>query len=695
MTRVTWLALALVGALLIGCGASNGASDVPTETQCAEASARTGSLACLHRLASEAEWQSVSVEASAVDQVRSAKYMLPARAGARLAPLFVDSRVYPLHYDFMIKAFPALFPGLTPVQYLDLLFDPAQYEFYVGELTEYRLPSGARRFGFTLAEDPGNPGRLTCGEVRAAHAELSRRLYASTLAVAPESKAQAAWLPDCGLEVIDPSLVKYEVYHRAEGFGTLRRYETRDLPAAIERADVGFQDILVLDQAPSDVDTIVSGIITGTRQGPLSHLAVRSASRGTPNCFIDGAYDYLKEWEGKLVRVECGATALTIREATLEEATAFWTSLKPKPVAISKPDADFAELLELEALDLSTPEARELAERRVGSKGKNLAWLRQNLPAELTPKGLLVPGSYYSKFIEHNSWMVDLGSGAASHTFAETLDTWLDDPAFAQDARGRNAKLLALAAAFTAAPCDSALTTELSQRIPTVFGAATETVRFRSSSNAEDGAYFNGAGLYDSYSGCLADDLDADDVGPSRCDADEKKERGTCQAVKRVWASLWNPRGYVERAFFGIDQHQVVMGVLVNERSQAELANLVAFNGNPVTPNDARYLINAQKGELPVVSPEPGIWPEADLLTVEDGAVTLIERPTASSEVAPGAVVVADENLRLLGAELAKLTLIYPFDLTAPEGRELLLDSEWKVMPDGTLRVKQIRPFMK
>src|SRR5205085_1451619 len=40
-------------------------------------------------------------------------------------------------------------------------------------------------------------------------------------------------------------------------------------------------------------------------------------------------------------------------------------------------------------------------------------------------------------------------------------------------------------------------------------------IRFRSSTNVEDSENFTGAGLYDSYSGCLADDRDGDTTGPS------------------------------------------------------------------------------------------------------------------------------------------------------------------------------------
>src|SRR5690606_1657740 len=205
----------------------------------------------------------------------------------------------------------------------------------------------------------------------------------------------------------------------------------------------------------------------------------------------------------------------------------------------------------------------------------------------------------------------------------------------------------------------------------------------------------NGAGLYDSYSGCLADDRDDDAVGPSRCDPDEDRERGVCRALKRVWASLWNPRAYDERDFYGIDQSAALMGVLVNERSENERANMVVFSGNPLAPGDDRQLVNAQVGEIPVVSPEPGVWPEQVLLGIEHGEVSSIERVVGSSLLPAGSWVLSDAELAALGRELARLADLYPFDVLPPNGSELLLDTEWKVMPDGSLRIKQVRPFLR
>jgi hypothetical protein len=125
---------------------------------------------------------------------------------------------------------------------------------------------------------------------------------------------------------------------------------------------------------------------------------------------------------------------------------------------------------------------------------------------------------------------------------------------------------------------------------------------------------------------CLADETDGDTIGPSRCDPDQMRERDVCRGLTEVWASLWNMKAFEERAWYGIDHRQVAMGILVNTRTKGELANIVAFTGNPLRAGDDRYLVNAQVGELDVVSAKPGVWPEKVLLTVEGGAVVAIER---------------------------------------------------------------------
>ena len=181
----------------------------------------------------------------------------------------------------------------------------------------------------------------------------------------------------------------------------------------------------------------------------------------------------------------------------------------------------------------------------------------------------------------------------------------------------------------------------------------------------------------------------------ARCDATESKEHTVNRALTRVWASLWNPEAYDEREWYGLDQRLVAMAVLVDPRIQQELANIVAFSGNPTTPADDRYLVNAQAGELAVVSANPGVYPEVDLLTLQDGGVTAIDRVRGSSEVPTDIYVLDDNRLQELGHALWQITQVFPVDDTAPSGDTILLDTEWKIRADGQLIVKQVRPFLK
>jgi hypothetical protein len=578
---------------------------------------------------------------------------------------------------------------------LQLLFDPTRREYYAGAITSYRTPKAEIELGFTLAGDPSTTGSTTCDDVKRVRDVLRARLPAAELYAVPSDREQQGFFPECGVPIIDPTQVKYEVYHQAAAFGRVRRLHASELQPAVEAAAIGFQDILILDNAPSDIETVVSGIVSGERQAPLSHLAVRSASRGTPNCYLQDAYGYLESWQDQLVRLECAPEGLQVRAATSDEAQAYWDQLKPKPVTIAEPDRDFFALTSLDEIPVGTVDERAQGMARFGAKGRNLGWLRQQLDPKLTPRGFVVPVAHYLRFIETNQWRVDLGDGVAPHSFDETLTTWQADPAFRSDAGLRREKLLALQDAFKGASCDAQLVAGVGQMIVQSFGDPASGARFRSSSNAEDGAYFNGAGLYDSFTGCYADDTDADDTGPSACDSSESNERGVCRALRKVWASLWNPKAYDERAFYGIDASRVAMAVLVNERSGTEDANMVAFSSNPLSRGDARYLVNAQVGELPVVSPQPGMWPEQDLLSLENGKVVKVERALGSSQLPDGEHVLSDQQLSELGGYLSQIAAAYPFDVEAPKGHALLLDTEWKLMPEGTLRVKQVRPFLR
>jgi len=693
VSRAVWLAALIAWSAACGSGGK--------ETACPDAEARLGHRVCVHRVPDDDLWTSIAFPAAAIDQERTTTYMVPARSDARLPPLFVDANAFDepeqsLHFKFLTESFPE-FRLLDYDAYLELILDPERREWFAGSITEFLAPDQAPVFGFTIWDSGVDPSEtITCEQFRDVYETVDARFGVGEVVVVPANLLQRDVLEGCDLPWRDPSAeVDYELYTAARGCGTLRRYTLAELAAAEAAGEIGWQDILVTDEAPLDIETVISGIVTGTRQGELSHLNVRSASRGTPNCYQKGAYDLLSTWDGELVELECTTTRATLAAISPEEAQQCWEGFRPDPVTVVPVDLAWTELVGL--LDLPTADAgeRRTAVGRFGSKGANLGVLYQRVDPALRLEGFLIPFHYYDAFMTANSWSVDLGAGLETLTFAETIARFLDDPAFLSDSALRRARLTALQSAMRSAPCDPALIADIEAEILAVYGSDAVMVRFRSSSNAEDALTFNGAGLYDSTSVCSADETDGDSLGPSLCDSDQPDERDVCRGLTRVWASLWNPKAFEERAWYGIDHSEVAMGILVDTRTKGELANIVAFSGNPFLAGDHRYLVNAQLGELAVVSAVPGVWPEKDLLTIADGEVTGIERVRGSTELPAGQWVLDDAQLRELGASLSTIVDVYPVDEAPPPNTDAILDTEWKIRADGQLIVKQVRPFVQ
>ncbi|MFN7145424.1 MAG: PEP/pyruvate-binding domain-containing protein, partial [Myxococcota bacterium] len=636
------------------------------------------------------EWEIVAVDADIVDQARTAKYLVPVDDMQVLPTVVVNANRYSLHYDFLVEAFPDAFGTLTWEQYATMILDRSRRRYFGGDVSEYIDADGTRRFGFIVWDDPADPtSTVTYDEVLAVWRDLSARFRLGALMFVPNSsnqRAAAAGWTDAPFAIRGEDNLAYEPYTRAVGYGTVRFLPLADLEAATAAASYGWQDVLVLDEAPFDVERVVSGTVTGSRQGALSHVNVRAAARGTPNCYLEDPFAALAAWEGALVRFECGPTTWAIAEATTAEAEAFWDALRPEPVSVPAADLSVTAPAPLLHVPTATVGDRDTALARYGAKGANLATLYQRIGPAYQLDGFLVPFSWYDAFVSTNTWEVD----GEVLTFAETLDRWLADATFVSDGSVRAARLDALRAAMEAAPVDPAHLTLLEEAILATWGDDTTMVRLRSSSNAEDGLAFSGAGLYDSASACLADEIDADAAGPSRCDPGKDRERTLSDALRTVWASLWEVGAYEERAWYGIDQRAVAMAVLVNDQAEDEQANIVAFTGNPVA-DDPRWLVEAQLGDLDVVAAEPGVWPEQVLLTLDDGAVTAIDRVSASSE-APE--VLTDAQLGEFGALLWDIDGTFPIDATAPAGT-VMLDTECKVLEDGRLVVKQVRPFLR
>jgi hypothetical protein len=75
--------------------------------------------------------------------------------------------------------------------------------------------------------------------------------------------------------------------------------------------------------------------------------------------------------------------------------------------------------------------------------------------------------------------------------------------------------------------------------------------------------------------------------------------------------------------------------------------------------------------------------------------VTAIHRARESSELPAGNWVLKDAQLEQNGGLLWQIVQVFPVDGDVPAGATVLLDTEWKILSDGSLIVKQVRPFLR
>lgn len=224
-------------------------------------------------------------------------------------------------------------------------------------------------------------------------------------------------------------------------------------------------------------------------------------------------------------------------------------------------------------------------------------------------------------------------------------------------------------------------------------------LRFRSSTNVEDSEQFTGAGLYSSYSGCLADEFDTDDDGPCICDPNDDNERGVFRAIRKVLASFYNDNAFLERLRHDVNEADVGMAILTHHSfpDEIELANGVATLDKRGTAANMYISLVTQAGAVSVTNPAGGSIPEEVTVRVYPSGNVGPPRLVRSSNLVPlGETVMEWDNDY---SDLADLLIDVSNEFSSVTGKtEYVLDLEYKkvapggaVMPAGGLVIKQVR----
>ncbi len=324
-----------------------------------------------------------------------------------------------------------------------------------------------------------------------------------------------------------------------------------------DTVEIGYNEILVLREVPISLPP-VAGIIVSKPSTPLSHVNLLAKGWGIPNAYIKDANKLFKEFDGRWIEFETTLTKPIFKLAGKAELD--WIAKRRKELnqVVKAPPSDLTEKRLKSLLEI-----RKADSKIFGAKAANLGEVTSaRIPRVIVPKGFAVPFHYYVEFMK-------------KHKFDEKLFDFGFDMDFVHNPRIRRKKLEGFREEIKSAELDPALRRQILARWRTYLGGG--GVFVRSSSNAEDMPNFSGAGLYDTV--------------PNVKDPDK-----VIEAVKTVWASLWNFEAYEARERNFIEHEGTYMGVLIQTGVDMDSSGVLITKDPFDSENVDSVYISAKRG---------------------------------------------------------------------------------------------------
>ncbi len=610
---------------------------------------------------------------------------------------FMNTKAYLLHYDFAKKV---LHDPSTLTEFEnEAYYDPAK-NTVAGTLVYYASVDSmvALTFFPTDCIEPSQvaavqqliESRMLFLKPKTSEASKNRLFYMPSGSAAEKAAAEYdAEFKKVNVPVYTHAQlfgdIAMQIMNTGTAYGTLRKLTAAELDTAI----VSSHDILILETLPAEIP-LVAATISKDAQTPLSHVNLAAKARKTPNIAFNGndLPDCLLALCGKLVKLEVKANSYKVGVATLEEAQEFWKKNARTPITLTY-DLSDSGLIDFADLDFKSSKS-------VGVKAANLAELHKLLP-DNSPDGFAVPFYHYSHFMDYArvteelceksfsdcgkegrasdicKQVLDICSVNKESTLRDYITVVIGDESFKTNTRLREAVLDNIRYMFKHIPVNAEFGNALDAKVYELYGDV--GVRLRSSTNSEDLADFNGAGLYKSVKATRREkDLPSDEI-------------------RKVWASVWSFKAFEERSLWNIDHMSVQMAVAVHEAFPDEVANGVIITQNIADFSVAGIYANIQLGETSITNPEGGERPEI-LSIIPSAGLGVQSVLLQHSTLSPDALILTDKEINELYLTVQKIQRYFA-KLYNEYPDAFALDIEFKVMgPERKLIYKQVRPYV-
>lgn len=578
-----------------------------------------------------------------------AMFVIDRRANGRV--YYVNSNLYRFHKDFVNASYLSLERGRA---FYENNYFKTDRRFLLGTLA---FQNAANKFTFEFWEGD----KVTKELLGEAQTSLSRTFFApiyfkpNSLAQEEEANRLNQARPDSLLMLTASDLARDEEYqplNLGTGIGQLRIIEQMTADIVIDR-----NQIIIFKETPLQL-TPLSGIITTQAASPLSHANLLAKSWNIPNACIKNADQIFKQLEGKYVKLEVNENQYKLAPADSKEVLERQREWLKRTDLVTPP----ADLKYDRLTDLRYQRAHDA--KRFGAKSANLGeMINARLAGVVVPPGFTIPFYFYQDFIRLNRL-----EDRISETVEE--DRFVHDPVY------RKAQLGKLRQWIESGKHDEDLKRMILEKARRQYSG--KGLFVRSSTNAEDLADFSGAGLYTTVPNVRTDEQ-------------------LMQAIKTVWASVWNFEAYEARESFGMNHFGVYPAVLVQEGIAADSAG-VAITTDPFNlANRSSVYINAKRGlGIKVVEgrrvPEQVLYnPRSQSVQVltrsdEDGLLEFDERGGVKEvKIIGQRAVLTDAMVRRLAAAALSVKRVF-------KGRDQ--DIEW-LYRGNTLYIVQSRPYIQ